>query len=154
MLTMPHYQLESCNLPTLASRMCYLKLCFLYQVIQGESDFPCAPIVRRNLLLNLNNSAFLLLRPVDHSNAHQFSFFPRTIDFWNSLPFPVHSCDSWNSFKSFLLQLNYQVFIHSLLGVQSLVSTLLIASLHLAGLLQKTKLLFFKIAELVIRLCA
>jgi len=72
--------LESCNLPTLASRRHYLKLCFLYQVIQGEFDFPGAPIVRRNLPLNLrtlplNLSAFLLLQPFVHSNAHQFSFF-------------------------------------------------------------------------------
>ena len=100
--------LQSSNLPTLASRRHYLKLCFLYQVIQGQFDIPGAPVVWRNLPLNLrNNSTFLLLRPVTHSNAHQFSFFPHTIDLWNSLPPPVHSCDSLYSFKRSLLQINY-----------------------------------------------
>ena len=100
--------LQSSNLPTLASRRRYLKLCFLYQVIQGQFDFPGAPVVWRNLPLNLrNNSTFLLQRPVTYSNAHQFSFFPHTIDLWNSFPPPVHSCDSLFSFKRSLLQLNY-----------------------------------------------
>ena len=46
------------------------------------ADFPGAPVVWRNLPLNLrNNSTFLLLRPVTYSNAHQFSFFPHSIDF-------------------------------------------------------------------------
>ena len=99
--------LQSCNLSTLASRRRYLKLCFLYRVIQGEFDFPGAPIARRNLSLNLrNNSAFLLLRPPTCSSAHQFSFFPHTIELWNSLPPSVHSCDSLSSFKRLLLQLN------------------------------------------------
>ena len=104
--------LQSSNLPTLASRRRYLKLCFLYQVIQGQFDFPGAPVVWRSLSLNLrNNSTFLLLRPVTHSNAHQFSFFPHTIDLWNSLPPPVHSCGSLYSFKRSLLQIMYNVSI-------------------------------------------
>ena len=71
--------LESYNYPcSLASRRHYLKLCFLYQDIQGEFDFPGAPIVRRNLPLNLrNNRAFLLLRPFAHSNAPQCSLYSK-----------------------------------------------------------------------------
>ena len=44
--------LQFSNLPTLATRRRYLKLCFLYQVIQGQFDFHGAPVVMRNLPLN------------------------------------------------------------------------------------------------------
>ena len=68
-----------------------------------QFDFPGAPVVRRNLPLNLRNSTFLLLRPVTHSNAYQFSLFPHIIDLWNSLPPPIHGCDSLYSFKMFFI---------------------------------------------------
>ena len=68
------YTYQSSDLPTLATRRRYLKLCFLHQAIQGQFDFPGAPVVMRNVPLNL--SIFLLLRPVTCSNAHQISFFP------------------------------------------------------------------------------
>ena len=75
--------LQSSNLPTLASRRRYLKLCFLYQVIEGQFDFPGAPVVWRNLPLNLrNNSTFLLLRPVTHSSMLISSpFFPTLLTY-------------------------------------------------------------------------
>ena len=41
--------LRLCNLPTLESRRLYLKLCYLYQVINGNFVFPSAPLVRRTL---------------------------------------------------------------------------------------------------------
>ena len=139
--------LQSSNLPTLASRRHYLKLCFLYQVIQGQFDFPGAPVVR-NLPLNLrNNSTFLLLRPVTWSITHQFSCFPHTVDLWNSLPYihrsMVHSCGSLNSLKRCLLQLNYMsLYCTIITGVEEITpeqsSLSLTTSLKLSSLLKCT----------------
>jgi len=36
---------QSCNLPTLAIRRHYMKLCLLYQIVSGHLNFPTAPIV-------------------------------------------------------------------------------------------------------------
>ena len=47
--------LQSCNLPTLASRRHYLKLCLLYQAVNGHLNFPTAPVVPRNLSRSLRN---------------------------------------------------------------------------------------------------
>ena len=68
--------LQSCNLPTLTHRRRHLKLCFLFQVIHGQFNFPGAPIFPRNLAHNLQiSSPFLLQRPPFITSAHQFSFF-------------------------------------------------------------------------------
>ena len=40
--------LQSCNLPTLACRRRYLKLCLLYKVVNGQLTFPVVPIVPRS----------------------------------------------------------------------------------------------------------
>ena len=78
--------LQSSNLPTLAGRSHHLKLCFLYEVIQGQFDFLGTRVVRINLPLKLgNNSTFLLLRPVTCSSAHHLSCFSHAIYLWNSL---------------------------------------------------------------------
>ena len=79
--------LQSCNLPTLASRRHYLKLCLLNQVVNGHIHFPMAPVAPQNLSRPLRNTRTLALeRPVTRTNAHQSSFFPHTITLWNSLP--------------------------------------------------------------------
>ena len=92
--------LQACNLPTLASRRHYLKLCLLYQIVKGHLNFPIAPIVPRNLSRCLRNTSTLALeRPVTHTNAHKSSFFPHIIALWNSLPPSAQNCRSLHSFK-------------------------------------------------------
>ena len=49
--------LQLCKLPTFASRRHYLKLCVLYQVVNGHLDFPMAPVVPRNLPGSLRNTS-------------------------------------------------------------------------------------------------
>ena len=80
--------LKFCNLPTLASRRQYLKLCFLYQVIDGTFIFPNVPIARHSITLNLRgtSSPFLLYRLLTCTNAYQYSFFPTCISLWDKLP--------------------------------------------------------------------
>ena len=75
---------QSCNLPTVASRRLYMKLCLLYQIVNGHPNFPTAPIVPWNLSRSPRNTSTLALEwPVTRMNA---SFFPHTITLWNSLP--------------------------------------------------------------------
>ena len=50
--------LRPCNLPTLESRRLYLKLCYLYQVINGNFVFPSAPLVRRTLPPGLRDGLY------------------------------------------------------------------------------------------------
>ena len=79
--------LQSCNLPTLASRRHYLKLCLLYIVVSGHLSFARAPIVPWNLSTSLRNTRILALeRQVTCTNAHWSSFSPHTVTLWNSLP--------------------------------------------------------------------
>ena len=93
--------LNSCNLTTLTSRRHYLKLCFLYQIINGNFIFPNAPIVRRSTpAWNLRNyTPSLLHRPAADTNAYHYSFFPHTIALWNTFPSSAHTSDTLRSFK-------------------------------------------------------
>ena len=82
--------LTSCNLTSLASRQCYLKLCVLYQITHSTLNFPNTPVANRVLpAVNLRScTPYLLYRPVTHTNAYHFSFFPDAI----SLEHITHVC--------------------------------------------------------------
>ena len=100
--------LQSCNLPILTHRRRHLKLCFLFQVIHGQFNFPGAPIFPRNLAHNLQISGpFLLQRPPFITSVHQFSFFPHAITHWNSLPPSIRCCTTLYTFKHNLSLLSY-----------------------------------------------
>ena len=77
---------RACDIQTLQTRRHNLKLCFLFQVVNGRLPFPNAPLVRRLTLSLRNSNPHLLVQPVVHSKAHQFSFFPHSISLWNQLP--------------------------------------------------------------------
>ena len=100
---------QPCNLSTLASRRhSDLKLCLLYQIVNGQLNFHNTPIVPQNLSRSLRNTSTLALeRPVTHTNAHQLSFFLHRIPLWNKLPPSAQSCQSLHSFKQ-------TVFCHTL----------------------------------------
>jgi len=94
--------LASCNLTSLASRRCFLKLCVLYQTTYGTLNFPNTPVVNRVLpAVNLRSysTPYLLYRLVAHTNACHFSFFPDAITHWNTLPTSVLSGNSLCAFK-------------------------------------------------------
>ena len=94
--------LERCKVPTLAQRRKFMKLCFMYQVVNQLVVLPSQFIERRTLLRSLrNSSSYDLQRPIICcTSAHQFSFFPHTIELWNRLPLDTQSCGSLISFKS------------------------------------------------------
>ena len=69
--------LEQCYLPTLETRRLYLKLCYLYQVINGNFTFPNAPLVRCALPPVLRNAGSIRLK--------------RQYDCTPILLFPIHN---------------------------------------------------------------
>ena len=88
----PYLEHDFCDIQTLQTRRHNLKLCFLFQVVNGCLPFPNAPLVSRPTLRLRNSNPHL--QPVVHSKAHQFSFFPHSISLWNQLPNSVYDCDS------------------------------------------------------------
>ena len=96
--------LEQCNLPTLETRRLYLRLCYLYQIINGSFTFPNAALVRRALPPGLRNAGSIqFVRPFCNKNAYRFSYFLHTIAKWKALPKKVQSSDSLQSFKHYLM---------------------------------------------------
>ena len=92
--------LDRCKVPTLAQRRQFMKLCFMYQVVNQLLVFPSEFTERRALSRSLrNSSSFGLQRPICRTSAHQFSFFPHTIELWNRLTQDIQSCGSLTSFK-------------------------------------------------------
>ena len=91
--------LNSNGIPTLAGRRKQLKLCSLFQMMNGQISFPSAPHVRRPALNLRNSNPHHLVQPAVHSNAHQFSFFPHAISLWNQLPNSVYDFETLLSFK-------------------------------------------------------
>ena len=88
------------NLPALSIRREYLKLTYLYQILNGSFIFPNAPLERCNIPVNLRNSNTIqFVRPICHTNAYMNSFFPHTISVWNRLPYEIQSSASIASFK-------------------------------------------------------
>ena len=70
---------------------------------------PGAPIERRIQQRSLRNSTSTLLqRPVAHTNAHLYSFFPNAIALWNDLAPSVQMSESLYIFKRSL-----HTFLHN-----------------------------------------
>ena len=68
------YHLNVTNLPFLSTRL-YLKLTFLFQILNGSFVYPNAPLVKLNLSLNLRNSNNIQFkRPICHNNVYMNSF--------------------------------------------------------------------------------
>ena len=85
--------LNSANVPPLAARRKALKLCQLFSILQGHSEFPDLPISKR-----ASNSA-TLTQPFAHTSLFQNSFFPSTIKLWNTLPLNICTLQSLPHFK-------------------------------------------------------
>ena len=88
------------QLPRLEQRRTQLKFLFLYQLVHDLAFCPQAPLIFRNMSVNVrNNNPYLLNRPICHSTAHYRSFFPHSISLWNNLPSSVTCLSSLYSFK-------------------------------------------------------
>ena len=92
--------LDLSELPTLQLRRTFLKLCYLYKIMNGFFIYPNAPLVSRQIRPLRNSSCHLLERLPSRTNA---SYFPHTISLWNNLPSSLHNCSSLVSFEHHLL---------------------------------------------------
>ncbi len=97
--------LDTMDLPSLSIRRLYLKLSYLYQVINGHFKFPVSPLERRVCPLNLRSTANIQFeRPICRTNAFANSFFPDVISKWNDLPLELQESISILSFKRNVLR--------------------------------------------------
>ena len=97
--------LTSCNLPSLKKRRLFLKLSFLYQLVNNLVILPSHNVSHRDARLNTRsaNSA-QLVRPFCRTESYIQSFFPDTIYHWNHLLHDIKSASSQCSFKYHLKQ--------------------------------------------------
>ena len=98
--------LTSCNLPSLKKRHLFLKLSFLYQLVNNLVILPSHNVSHREARLNTRSaSSAQLVRPFCRTESYKQSFFPDTIYHWNHLlPSPIKSASSLCSFKYHLKQ--------------------------------------------------
>ena len=94
--------LNSANVPPLAARRKALKLCQLFSILQGHTEFPDLPTSKRvsrylNCIRSTNSAT--LTQAFAHTTLFQNSFFPSTIKLWNTLPFNICTLQSLPHFK-------------------------------------------------------
>ena len=88
------------NLPSLESRRHQAKLCHLFKIANAQTYFPDAPLTNRTHHYAVRSSREHSLMPIQfHSNQFGKSYFPSTINAWNSLPSSTHSSTSIAAFK-------------------------------------------------------
>ena len=104
-----HDGLVRLSLDTLEKRRLDLSLCLLYKYVHSMCFFPANFISRkRNSGYNLRSPHPLQLeQPFARTNSHLFSFIPRSVSIWNSLPSSIVLASSLNSFKFLLSNYNY-----------------------------------------------
>ena len=111
-------------LQTLEKRRLFLRLQFLYKIVNDLCFFPHGLVTFRDTARhNLHSSHSLsLAQPFARTNRTLFSFIPNTISAWNSLPLDVASAPDISSFKK---RLSLQLFV---LHVHLPLSTLYISA--------------------------
>ena len=92
-------RLSTLNLSTLESRRKYLKLCYLYKLINNLLFFPNSPLTIRSVAYATRSHALTLCVPLSRTDSFLYSFFCHTPSLWNKLPSAVVSSSSLCSFK-------------------------------------------------------
>ena len=93
--------LTCCNIPSLKTRRLYLKLLFLYQLVNELIVYPSHGVSHRNLSVNIRHGhPALLCRPFSRTQAYNMSFFPHSFSAWNTLPVDIVTSPTLCSFKS------------------------------------------------------
>ena len=96
--------LHAMQIPTLQFRRSYMKLVFLFKIMNDMAYFPSGIFVYQNSSTNTRSYNPLLLQTcLYRTNYFMFSFVPHSISLWNSLPPDVTGSPSLISFRSALL---------------------------------------------------
>jgi len=96
--------LQELNWETLATRRKIARLSFMHKLSHNLTDFSVTAHLKPNYERRTRGSHdFKFLVPRSKKDVFKFSFFPRTICEWNSLPDDIVNITSVNSFKSKLV---------------------------------------------------
>ena len=88
------------NLPTLKARRYFLKLCFLYKLLNGLAFMPNSLVdYRHNLPYSTRSHSYTLQVPFARTTSYYKSFLCEAPQLWNELPIEVVSSTSFTSFK-------------------------------------------------------
>ncbi len=92
--------LDAFDLPSLSVRRSRLRLCLLFGILTGQVVYPAWPFTHRVIPYpsRLANSLQLTV-PRYHTTQFQHSFFPCTIEIWNSLNFDANGIVTVSGFK-------------------------------------------------------
>ena len=92
--------LSQYQLPNLDAHRQYLSLSHLFKIVWGCCIFPNAPVSKySNAYSTRSQEARHLAQQYARTDVLYYSFFPRTISQWNSLPYEITSSSSLLSFK-------------------------------------------------------
>ena len=92
-------RLQTLNLTTLQARRQFLKLTFLFKLVNNLVDFPNSPITFRPNLCATRSHSLTLNVPFARTEYLYNSFFCQAPRLWNGLPSEVVSATSTTSFK-------------------------------------------------------
>ena len=96
--------LQELNWETLATKRKTARLSFIYKLYHNLMDFSVeAHLKPNNERRTCGSHAFKFIVRRAKKDAFKFSFFPRTINEWNSLPEDIVNSKSLYSFKSKLV---------------------------------------------------
>ena len=98
--------IDQAGIPSLAVRHKLLKLCQLYNILNGHVEFHNLPTSSTpTLFVNHIPSVhpLSLSKPFSHSNFHFSSSFPSAISLWNTLPRDICTCHTLKTFKRAVL---------------------------------------------------
>ena len=99
--------LQDLDWESLESRRVKIQLTLLFKVIQDLVDIPAAAYLTPASTRTRANHTKKLKQISSRSDAYKFSFFPRTIPVWNSLPATVAEAPDLVSFKQGLSTLTF-----------------------------------------------
>ena len=89
--------LENLKWESLETRRKHLRLVLLYQGINSKAAIPSAPLQTRDTGLSTRSAYKIIPAAYD---PLKYSFFPRTISQWNSLPTAVTGSDTADNFRA------------------------------------------------------
>ena len=93
-----HTLLDGLHIPTLEARRKAMRLCFLYKLIDNNTQI--LPTSQRNCPYTTRSTHSRQLENIScHSSQNLNSYFPQTITDWNNLPASIVSCQNIVSFK-------------------------------------------------------
>ena len=106
-----HTLLDGLHIPTLEARRKAMRLCFLYKLIDNNTQI--LPTSQRNCPYTTCSTHSRQLENICHSSQYLNSYFPQTITDWNNLPASIVSCQNIVSFKCQLYKFMRNYYIYS-----------------------------------------